>query len=469
MTIKRSTTIALTVAIAFFMQNLDTTAVNTAIPAMAKDFGTDVVHMSTGITAYLISLAVFIPVSGWIAECFGTRKVFCSSIILFIIASTLCGSSHSLGQFVFHRVLQGIAGAMMTPVGRLAVLKATAKEDLVSAMNYITVPALIAPIVGPFLGGYLTSYWSWHYVFLLNVPISVLCIILAWRLIPADEIQSGRRKRFDLVGFILSGLSFVGFMLGFDLLSKEDISYFIPICIILVSAILLYLNVKYSRHRSNPLVDYSVMRIPTYRITILTGTISRMVINVAPYLVPLMFQIGFGLSPFQSGLLFLATMVGNLGMKSATVWVINRYTFRMILIVNGILVAIFTLLTAFLLPTTPIYIIVIVMFFSGVVRSMQFTSITTLAFADTPGNKTTSANTLYSTVQQMSSGLGIALGAVALRFSNTLNNGTPGNYTVADFRDSFIIVAILAFVHLFGYLKLRPDAGNSVRKKKKDK
>ncbi len=466
MTLKRSTTVALTVAIAFFMQNLDTTAVNTAIPAMAKDFGTDVVHMSTGITAYLIALAVFIPVSGWIADCFGTRKVFCSSIILFIIASTLCGSSQTLTQFVIHRVLQGIAGAMMTPVGRLAVLKVTPKSDLVTAMNYITVPALIAPIIGPFLGGYLTSYWSWHYIFLLNVPISVLCIILAWKLIPIDEKPAGRRKRFDAVGFTLSGLSLVGFMIGFDLFSKDGVSYLIPLVIICVSSVLLFFNVKYSTHISNPLIDYSVMRIPTYRVTILTGTLSRMVINVAPYLVPLMFQVGFGLSPFQSGLLFLSTMVGNLCMKSATVWIIRHFSFRKILIVNGTLIAVFTFLTALLLPTTPIYIIVSVMFFSGMVRSMQFTSITTLAFADTPENKTTSANTLYSTVQQMSAGLGIALGAVALHFSNIFNHGTADHYTVADFRSSFILVAILALVHLFGYLKLKPDAGNSVRVKK---
>lgn len=463
MKLKRTTSIALTVAIAFFMQNLDTTAVNTAIPAMAKSFGTDVVHLSTGITSYLIALAVFIPVSGWIADRFGTRKVFCSAIILFIIASLLCGSSQTLAQFVMFRVFQGIAGAMMTPVGRLAVLKATPKEELVAAMNYITVPALIAPIVGPVIGGYLTTYWTWHWIFLLNIPVSIVCIILAWRLIPDDNKTDAPRKRFDAVGFVLSGLALAGFMFGVELFSKDGLPYYIPVLVITISMLLLFFNVRYSRHISNALVDYSVMRIPTYRVTVLTGTVSRMVINVAPYLIPLMFQIGFGLTPFRSGLLFLTTMAGNLAMKSATVWVIRHYRFRQILIVNGILIAVFTLFTAFLLPTTPVYIIVLVMFFLGMVRSMQFTSITTLAFADTPEHKMTSANTLYSTVQQMSAGLGIAMGAVILRFSNMFNQGTPGQYSVADFRLSFIVVAVLALIHLYGYTRLSPGAGDAVR------
>lgn len=466
MRLKRSTTIALTVAIAFFMQNLDTTAVNTAIPAMARSFGTNVIHLSSGITSYLITLAIFIPVSGWIAEKFGTRKVFCTAIILFIISSMLCGLSHSLTQFVIHRVMQGIAGAMMTPVGRLAVLKATPKEELVTAINYITVPALVAPIVGPVVGGYLTTYWSWHWIFLLNVPISIICIILAWRLIPADDKSKNFKSQFDGVGFILSGVSLAGFMLGIDLFSKDNVPYLVPFIILLVSIGLLYLNVKYSKHISNPLIDYSIMRIPTYRTTIFTGTISRMVIGVAPYLIPLMFQEGFGLNPFQSGLLFLSTMAGNLSMKSATVWIIRHYQFKKILIVNGCLVALFSVFTALLLPTTPAWLIVLVMFLSGMGRSMQFTSITTLAFADIPQNKMTAANTIYSTIQQMSSGMGITMGAVILHFSNIINHGTEGKYTVADFRLSFICIAILSFVHLIGYTRLANNAGDKVRIKK---
>lgn len=468
MKIDKSYTVSLVVAIAFFMQGLDTTAVNTAIPAMARSFGTDVVHLSAGVTSYLIALAIFIPVSGWIADRFGTRKVFCTAIVLFIIASVLCGISQSLTQFVGFRIMQGMAGAMMTPVGRLAVLKTTPKENLVTAMAYITWPALVAPILGPLVGGYLTTYWSWHWIFYLNIPISIACVLLAWRYIPEEKPEEKIKRRFDAVGFALSGLALAGFMYGVELFSRAEVSYYIPVLVVVFSLGLLLFNIKYSQHISNPLIDYSVVKIPTYKVTIFTGSLSRMVIGVAPYLVPLMFQEGFGLNPFQSGMLFLATMAGNLAMKPATIWVMRHYNFRTVLLVNGFLVALFTFFTSLLLPQTPVILIVVVMFLSGMFRSMQFSAITTLAFADVSQPRMTAANTLYSTVQQMSTGMGIAMGAVFLRFSNMIN-GSTDYYTVADFRLAFIFVAILGTVSLYGYTKLTPDAGDVVRVKKRDR
>ncbi|MFV0417628.1 MAG: DHA2 family efflux MFS transporter permease subunit [Dysgonomonas sp.] len=468
MKLDRSTTIPLIVAIAFFMQGLDTTAVNTAIPAMARSFSTDVIHLSAGVTSYLIALAIFIPVSGWIADRFGTRRVFCLSIILFTFASALCGTSQTLNQFVMFRIMQGMAGAMMTPVGRLAVLKSTPKENLVTAMAYITWPALVAPILGPLVGGYLTTYWTWHWIFYLNVPISLICVVLAWHHIPEEKDESQVKSRFDFVGFVLSGLALAGFMYGVELLSHREIPYYVSIILIIVSLGLLGFNVRYSRHISNPLIDYSIVRIPTYSVTIFTGSLSRMVIGVAPYLVPLMFQEGFGLNPFQSGMLFLATMAGNLAMKPATIWIMRHYNFKTVLIANGFMVAVFSLFTALLLPTTPVWIIVAVMFLSGMFRSMQFSAITTLAFADVSQQQMTAANTLYSTVQQMSTGMGIAMGAVFLRFSNVINGSTE-HYSVADFRLSFIFVAIMGILSLYGFTKLTPDAGDVVRVKKRDR
>ena len=263
--LNKSYTVSLIVAIAFFMQGLDTTAVNTAVPAMAKSFGTDVVHLSAGVTSYLIALAIFIPVSGWIADRFGTRKVFCLSIILFILASTLCGTSQNLTQFVIFRIFQGMAGAMMTPVGRLAVLKTTPKENLVTAMAYITWPALVAPILGPLVGGYLTTYWHWHWIFYLNIPISIICVVLAWHHIPEEKDDTPVKRHFDFVGFVLSGLALAGFMYGVELLSRTEVPYYVSGIVILFSIGLLAFNIRYSRHISNPLIDYSVIRIPTYR------------------------------------------------------------------------------------------------------------------------------------------------------------------------------------------------------------
>ena len=313
--------VSLVVAVAFFMQFLDTTAVNTAIPAMADTFRVDVIRLSTGVTSYLMALAVFIPVSGWIAERFGTRRVFCSSVAFFILSSTLCGTSHSLWQFVTYRIMQGMAGAMMSPVGRLAVLKATPKEDLPTAMNYITIPALVAPIMGPVVGGYLTSFWSWKWIFYLNVPIGIACILLAWHYIPEETPRDAKRKLpFDWGGFVLSGSALAGFMYGVEMFSKSGISYAFSGSVVGLSLLLLYWNVKHAARVETPLIDYSVMRVRTYSITVWVGSVSRIVIGAFPYLVPLMFQEGFGLSPFRSGLLFLATMAGNLSMKTATVW-----------------------------------------------------------------------------------------------------------------------------------------------------
>jgi len=468
MKLERSITVALIVAIAFFMQSLDTTAVNTAIPSMARSFSTDIVHLSAGITSYIIALSIFIPVSGWIADRFGTRRVFCAAILLFILTSGLCGLSQNLEQFVAFRIMQGMAGAMMTPVGRLAVLKTSSKENLVTTMAYITWPALVGPILGPLVGGYLTTYWSWHWIFYINIPIGIICILLAWHFIPEEKEGEVIKRRFDFVGFVLSGLALAGFMNGLQMFSREDVPYYISAIVILVSLLLLFVNVRYSRHISNPLIDYSVIRIPTYKVTIFTGSVSRMVIGVAPYLVPLMFQVGFGLNPFESGMLFLATMVGNLAMKPATIWIMRHYNFRTVLISNGFLVALLTFFTSLLLPQTPTVIIVLVMFFSGMFRSMQFSAITTLAFADIPQSKMTPANTLYSTVQQMSSGMGIAMGAVFLRFSNMIN-GSSEHYSIADFRLSFIMVAILGGISLYGFTKLSPVAGDAVRGHAHDK
>lgn len=468
MKLNRSVTVSLIVAIAFFMQNLDTTAVNTAIPAMARSFGVDVVHLSAGVTSYLIALAIFIPVSGWIADRFGTRNVFCSAIVLFILSSALCGSSQTLPQFVIFRIMQGMAGAMMTPVGRLAVLKTTPKENLVTAIAYITWPGLIAPILGPLVGGYLTTYWTWHWIFYLNLPLSVICISLAWYFIPKDDLSAQVKRRFDAIGFVLNGFGLAGFMYGLELLSRDNVAYYISGLIVFLSLLLLLFNFRYSKHISNPLIDYSVLKILTYRVTIFTGSLSRMVIGVAPFLVPLMFQEGFGLNPFQSGLLFIATMAGNLTMKPVTLWVIRRFNFKSVLIVNGALVAVFTFLTGLLLPTTPTILILLVMFLSGMFRSMQFSSISTLAFADIPQPRMTAANTLYSTIQQMSTGMGIAMGAVFLRFSHAVN-GTEGGYSIPDFRLSFVLVAALGIISLYGYTKLTPDAGDVVRVKKRDR
>lgn len=463
--INKSIAISLIVAIAFFMEGLDTTAVNTAIPAMSATFNVNVIRLNLGITSYLIALAVFIPVSGWIADRFGTRNVFCGAVGLFTLASILCGLSQKLEYFVAFRILQGIGGALMAPVGRLAVLKASSKDQLITAMAYIAWPALLAPIVGPMIGGYFATYFTWHWIFFINVPIGIICIILAWHHIPGRQSANDVEKHFDLVGFLLSGFGFASFMVAIELLSNDKVPFYYFIILFIFSFSCITVNVLHSRRISNPLIQYRILKLPTFRIVISFGSLMRMLIGVSPYLVPLMFQTCFGFSPFKSGLLFMATMGGNLLMKPMAVWTIRHYKFKNVLVVNGFFIALFSLCTGILMRDTPIVLIIAVMFLAGMSRSLQFSAITTLAFADIPDANLTQSNTLFSTMQQMSQGVGIALGGVLLHFSNIIN-GSPASFEKHDFFLSFLFVSILTIIVSLGFLKLSPTAGNAVRMKK---
>lgn len=458
--------VALVVAVSLFMQNLDTTAVNTALPEMARSFGTNLSHLSIAVTSYLVSLAIFIPISGWIANRFGSRNVFCAAVFLFSLTSILCGRSDTLGHFILFRFFQGMAGALMTPVGRLAVLKATPKNQLIITMAYITWPALVAPVCGPLIGGYLTTYFSWHYIFYLNAPVGVLCILFGWFFMPKDKNTDVSEKKFDTIGFTLSGISLASLMTGVEILGRAGIPFYLPIIFILVSIVLMYYNVRYSKRIDNPIINYSVINISTYRTMIFTGSLSLVVISSIPYLVPLMLQEGFGLNSFHAGLLFLSSSVGSLVMKPITVLIMERFNFKNSFIINGLLIVVFTFLITLLFPTTPKIFIILVMFMSGVLRSFQYSAISTLAFADIPQDKIASANTLFSTAKQISVAGGVALGSIFLRLSQNIHGDLGQSYSVSDFHLSFIFITIFAFISLYGYTRLKSNAGDAVRVRK---
>lgn len=457
---KKALRISLIVGGAFLMENLDGTVISTALPTMARAFGTNPVHMSAGITSYLIMLAVFIPISGWVADRFGTRNVFGSAICGFVIASVGCGLSENLTAFVLFRIMQGIAGAMMVPVGRLSVLRNTAKKDLVTAIAYITWPGLIGPILGPILGGVFTTYLTWHWIFFINVPLGIIAIYLTWKYIP--NIQSDKVYPLDWLGFLLSAVGLSSFMYAMELVSREGSDYTLVAAVMTGSIILIAVNVVHSKRKAHALIDYSVLKIRTYAVSVYSGSLSRMVIGMAPFLIPLMFQVGFGLNAFQSGMLFMASMVGNLSMKPATIWITRKFNFKQVLIGNGILLALSTFATAWLFPDSPTWVIVVVMFVSGMFRSMQFSSINTLAYADIPTERMSNANTFYSTAQQMSMGMGIALGAVAIHLASVIH-GTNGHYQMSDFHLALNMIGIIAILSLFEYLRLKPTDGLNVR------
>lgn len=457
---RRALTISLIVGGAFLMENIDGTVISTALPEMAKSFRVNPIHLSAGITSYLIMLAVFIPISGWVADKFGTRNVFGSAIVGFVLASVGCGLSQNIYHFVTFRILQGVAGAMMVPVGRLSVLRNTEKKDLVTAIAYITWPGLIGPIIGPLLGGIFTTYLTWHWIFFINIPLGIIAVILTWKYIPNTHTKDP--KPLDFVGFLLSAVALSSFMYGVELLSREGENYWKIAGILVASGLLIVFNIYQSRKKEFPLIDYSILNVRTFAITVYSGSLARMVIGMAPFLVPMMFQIGFGLNAFQSGLLFMASMVGNLAMKPATIWITRKFNFKEVLIGNGILLAISTFATALLFPTTPTWMVVVVMFASGMFRSMQFSSLNTLAYADIPNKNMSNANTLYSTAQQMTLGMGIALGAVSLHVASVIH-GHGTRYQMNDFHMAFVFIGFLSLLGLIEYGRLKKTDGLNVR------
>jgi EmrB/QacA subfamily drug resistance transporter len=458
--LRKSTPIAILVAGAFFMENLDGTVIATALPQMGRSFHVNPVDLNIGMTAYLLMLAVFIPISGWVADRVGARSVFVSAIAVFTVSSILCGLSTGFWQFTAARVIQGIGGAMMVPVGRLVVLRTTEKHNLMRAMVYITWPGLVAPVVGPPVGGFITTYASWHWIFFLNVPLGVLAMVLAvlWITNPPGD----RAKPFDWIGFALSSTACVSFMYGLELIGRQNTPWLTTGLFLGCGGALGTLAVVHLRRASAPVIDLSSLKIKTFAVTLGGGSLFRMAISVSPFLLPMMFQVGFGLNAFQSGLLMLGLFAGNLGMKTVTSPVLRRYGFRSVLIANGILTALGILACSALAPQTPRIVVIAVLFANGVARSMQFTSLNTLAFADVPKSQLSSATSFFSMVVQMTMGMGVALGAIALRFAALLDRHRGATPSATEFRIAFALVSLLAFVAVIDCFSLAPEAGAAV-------
>jgi EmrB/QacA subfamily drug resistance transporter len=451
--------IAFIVAVAFFMENLDGTAIATALPQMARSFGVSPAHLSIGITAYLVTLAIFIPISGWIADRYGARTVFGAAIAVFTIASVFCGVSTGLTQFILARILQGIGGAMMVPVGRLVVLRSTPKDQLIRAIATITWPGLIATIIGPPVGGFITTYFSWHWIFLINVPIGLAGILLVGKFVA--NFRSEKRQPLDLLGFLLGAVCLSCLMYGVEMLGREDANWPLAAVFLLLSFLFGWFTIRRERRTEWPIFNFSLLKIPTYAIPLLAGSLTVVAIGAAPFLLPLMFQVGFGMSPFESGLLVLVYAAGNLLMKTVTTRMLQQFGFRTVLLTNTPLIALFAVACGLLAADTPVPVIVAVLLGAGLVRSLQFTSLNTLAFSDVPVHGMSSASMMYSTIQQLAFGIGIAFAAVALRFA-TLIQGRGHGYQSSDFRIAFGLVAAVALLSLPPYWRLSRNAGVAV-------
>jgi EmrB/QacA subfamily drug resistance transporter len=456
----RQSLIVTLVAAAFFMENLDGTIIATALPQMAQSFNVHAVDLSIGITSYLLTLAVFIPISGWAADRFGVRNVFTAALAVFTASSVVCGMTNGLVEFTAARIVQGIGGAMMVPVGRLAVLRATPKDGLMRAISIITWPGLVAPVLGPPLGGFITTYSSWRWIFYLNVPLGILGIVLAWRFIGAEG--ESQKRPFDGIGFALCGIAGTAIMYAMELLGRSDAPWREALAFLAGGFVAGIGALFHLRRSAHPVVDLSAFRVKTFAVAMGGGSLFRVSISAVPFLLPLMFQLGFGMNAFHSGLLTLIVFAGNLSMKLVTTPVMRRFGFRPVLLVNGALAAISIAAMSLLTAATPLVPMAVVLFASGLSRSLQFTAVNTLAFADVPKLQMSGASTLSSTLSQMTMGMGVALGAIALRVAAWLHGHEAQSVTPADFSIAFLLVAAVGLVAIVDVFGLERDAGAHV-------
>ncbi|MGV8918802.1 MAG: MFS transporter [Pseudomonas sp.] len=456
----QSRLIALVVAVTFFMENLDATVIATALPTMAAAFRVTPVDMNVGITAYILAVAIFIPLSSWVADRLGARRVFCGAIIVFTLASLLCGLSQNLEMFVLARVLQGIGGALMVPVGRLAVLRNTDKKDLVKMIAVITWPGLVAPIIGPLVGGLIVTHASWPWIFYINVPLGVAALLAGLWLVPEGREASVRK--FDGKGFVLLAGACAALLGGLEWLSSQNGSGLLSGAGLVAAGVILGVwAVHHCRHHANPLLPLDTLAINTFRVSIFGGSFFRMAISALPFLLPLLFQVGFGLSPIDAGLLVLAVFAGNLAMKPFTTSIMQRYGFRKVLLVNGVLGVISIVACAFFTPDTPFFLISAVLFTGGLSRSMQFTCYNSIGFADVTKDRMSEASALFSMFFQLAMGIGVTVSALLLRVSMAVQNHDL-QAQVVDFRVAFLGVALVGVFGLIDVFRLPKGAGESV-------
>jgi EmrB/QacA subfamily drug resistance transporter len=450
--------IPLIVATALFMENMDSTVIATSLPAIAADIGTSPLTLKLAITSYLLSLAVFIPASGWTADRFGARMVFSLAIAVFMVGSIGCALSSSVTHFVIARILQGIGGAMMTPVGRLVLLRTIDKSALVNAMAWVTVPALVGPVIGPPLGGFITTYFSWHWIFLINIPIGLLGIFMALRYI--DPIRSEDPERFDLYGLLLAGIGLGGIAFGLSVAGLNLLPWTVVAALIAVGSISMTLYVMHARRTASPVLDFTLLRLPTLRASIVGGFLFRLGIGALPFLLPLLMQVGFGLSPFKSGLVTFASAVGAMGMKTLAARIIKTFGFRNIMMINAVVSSVFLAACALFTASTPLLLIMIILVVGGFFRSLQFTAINTVAYAEVEPAQMSRATTLVSVNQQLAVSAGVAVGAFSVESTMLLHH--VAELSAAEFAPAFVVVAVISAVSAWFFYEMPVDAGHQI-------
>ncbi|ODU00897.1 MAG: MFS transporter [Pseudonocardia sp. SCN 72-86] len=441
------------------MEILDGTVIAPAAPHIAADLGVDAVDVNVAITGYLLTLAVLIPISGWLADRLGARRVFTAALVIFTLASAGCAMAPSLPVLTATRVLQGVGGAMMVPVGRLVVLRTTPKRDLVRAIAFLTWPALVAPVIAPAVGGLLANYASWRWIFIINVPLGITALVLALRIVP--DVRAPRRDPLDWRGFLLTAGGAAALVVGLE--SVGAARWGTAVTGLALAAVLLTAAVLYLLRARRPLLDLRVLRVATYRLTASGGSVYRMVITAIPFLLPLLFQLGFGWSAAQAGLVVIALFVGNVGIKPATTPLMRRFGIRTLVLFSIAASAVCLVGMAFLTEDTPLPVVLLLLLASGIVRSTGFTAYNSVAYADVESDRMTGANTLMSTLQELGAGLGVAVGALFVRLGDPVGQLTGlSDAPATPYRVAFVLLVLVLLVPAMEALRLSRAAGDAV-------
>lgn len=445
--------IPLVVAIAFLMEQLDSTIITTAIPDMAVSLSSTPVRMNLAVAAYVLTLAVFIPLSGWFADRFGTRRTFVAALAVFTLGSMLCGLATSFAMLVATRVLQGFGGAMMTPVGRLILLRSFPRRELVTAMTYATLPAIIGPMIGPLLGGFFTTYSSWRWIFYVNLPFGLIGIALALRFMEPEAGNAG--ERFDFPGFLLFGCALAGLQIGLEALGRQTLPPAWIAALFTLAALLMLAFVAYARRATVPVVDLGLFRQRTFAVGTLAGGICRVALNGTPYLLPLMLQVGFGLSPIASGSLTFLSSAGAVLVRLIVGSLLRVFGFDRLLIGSALVGSATLAGFALIGPHTAHWLIGAYALLFGTIRASQFMTSNTLSYAETPSGQLSRATSLGGLLQQLTVSFGVSLAAALL---SLVSHGTP-RLTPAQFHTVFLLSAVLPLLAIPGFLRLRPEDG----------
>src|SRR6516164_7830351 len=447
--------VPLIVATALFMENIDSTVIATSLPAIARALDTNPLALKLAVTSYLLSLAIGIPASGWTADRFGTRNVFRAAIGVFVLGSIGCAASHSLEEFVLARIVQGAGGAMMTPVGRLIMVRSIDKRRLVNAMSLVTIPALIGPICGPPLGGFITTYASWHWIFLINVPIGIVGMALASRFIANIRVE--RPDPFDFIGFLLSGCAIAGLAFGLSAMGLEFLPTSVVASLLAVGAVSAVGYLIHAGRTPAPILDLNLFRLPTFRASIFGGFLFRLGIGALPFLLPLLLQVGFHLTPFESGLITFTAAVGAIFMKAAVATILKHFGYRPVLVYNCLISAAFLAACATFRPGMPFAVMIAILLAGGFFRSLQFTAVNTIAYAEIEPSLMSRATAITSVAQQLALSTGVAVGALVVEITMLLRH--DATMSAADFPPAFLVVAASTAAASLIFLRLPSDAG----------